>query len=264
MVVIGSSYDAAGYSDILVRTHDAKSGTILWRNRIDIGEVDFPSKVVMDDQRVVVTGSGHSVSGTESRMAIRTYAAKTGAVIWTDTISGPFSIGVAMNATRVIVGGAPSDIVGGEPLLVRAYVAKTGAIAWEDRSAPPPGLQGGVVQPRGITIHGDTAYVAAGVFSPNFHTGACLVRAYRIATGTLLWQSTAEMSGRCFPFAIAADGRNVVVSGQGGIGEAEFAAVGFDAENGALLWRDRSFMGTPFTSAAVAVAIDRRQIIATG
>jgi len=79
----------------------------------------------------------------------------------------------------------------------------------------------------------------------------CLVRAYDAETGRLLWESI--HTSFCRALAIATDGERVLVAGQGSAALDDFLVQSYDADTGEFLWEDRTFVGTGFDNAAIAV-----------
>jgi outer membrane protein assembly factor BamB len=114
---------------------------------------------------------------------------------------------------------------------------------------------------RGVVVDGGTVFVAGtthaagGIF-------ACLVRAYDVRNGRVFWESTASVL--CRAQAIATDGRHVLVAGIGGPFPDDYVVQAYDAETGAALWRDRTFVSTGADNEAVAVDTERRRAFAAG
>src|SRR5207249_2861231 len=161
IVAVGSAQNGAGNS-VIVRAYDAKSGTLLWKDRVDLaGGNDRATAVVMNDRLVVVAGSGVDATGNAQRI-IRAYVPKSGALAWEDRSPAVDVSGLDMEGAHIVVTGTVVDATGSPQLLVRAYVAKSGALAWEDHtlSLGPSSFDS---PRRGVTLHGGKAFVTRSV-----------------------------------------------------------------------------------------------------
>jgi putative pyrroloquinoline-quinone binding quinoprotein len=266
VVVVGRAQNAAGNRDLVVRAHDAKTGGILWEDRLDIaGGDDEALSVVMDNQRVIVAGTGSDMTGT-SRALIRAYSAGTGALGWADGWPGS-GAGLALDGARLIVAGNIVNSAGATQLLVRAYIARTGIVAWEDRSVPA-GYSRVVFQAspssgheaRAVALNRGQAFVSATVApAGEFGGTACLVRGYDATTGDRLWEAAHHVSGNCTPAGVAIAGRRVILGATGGIGGDNLVVQAYDAGTGDLLWQERTFVGSGFDNAVTAVDTDGRR-----
>lgn len=268
VVAVGNATTADGNSDFVVRAYDAEAGTLLWGDRVDIaGGLDSALAVVMNGARVVVAGTTREdASSNAGTGLIRTYVAKTGALAWKDEWPGAFGLGLAMAGSWTVVAGRFVEAGGVGQLRVRAYVTKSGAVAWEDKSPLPAGYVDISVPSRGVTIEGQRMYMAASVrhHSTPGLGGACLVRAYDIETGDLLWQVVRDVPSRCGPLAVATDGRRVVLAGLGGVGGDHWLVQAYDAATGEFLWQDGLFGGIINTNAMVALDTAGRRTFVTG
>jgi outer membrane protein assembly factor BamB len=272
VVVVGTALNAVGRGVFVVVAYDAKRGALLWQDELDLAAgADDGVQVVMNNNHVVVAGAGVGPAGARLGR-IRSYSAKTGEQLWQD--SWPMSAGgiffrrgdlyLAISNRHVFVAGTVLDTTGGRALRVRSYVTKSGTLVWEDQSEAPPGF----TDPIGgaISVRGGRAFIAASVAEVSATSSPpsqCLVRAYEVRHGDLLWQATQPVATFCLPIDIGTDGRTVAISGIGGLGSDSFIVQAYDAETGALLWQTRNF-GSPTQDALVAVDAARRQVVTTG
>jgi hypothetical protein len=265
VVVVGSAQNAAGNSDFVVRAYDAKTGSLLWQDVVDVaGGSDSALAVVMDNDRVFVGGNGVDAAG-RGLLLVRAYVAKNGNLAWQDrSLLASFS-GLAIGGSRVVVAGTTADSIGDGRLIVRAYAAKNGSLDWEDRPALPAGFGRFDGPTRGVTVQGQRVFVAGTVtrLAPAFDP-SCLVRAYAIADGRLKWESLHLPPSSCIARAIATDGKRVIVAARGATGLDDFLAQAYDAETGQFLWEDRTFVSTGLSNEAAAADVERRQAFFVG
>lgn len=264
VVAVGSATTTDGNTDWVVRAYDAQGGALLWTDRL--GAADSATAVVMDNQRVVVTGHNFDAATASFRTRIRAYVTKTGAVAWEDGWSERFAIGLAMGSERTVVAGAFVNAADVPQFRVRAYVTKSGAVAWNDESSPvPTGYVAGLFSVRGVVVRDGTAYVAASVGVVG-HGGqrACLIRAYDVAAGKLLWQTLRDLHNTCDPSAIATDGQRVVITARTGIDGIHFLVQAHDAATGEFVWQDIVPGPSPLYGPAGGVAMTGRHTVVVG
>jgi outer membrane protein assembly factor BamB len=256
VVTAGTVTDIAGNTDLVVRTHHAKSGELLWQDRVDLnGLTRVQSSVVMDQQRVFVAGMGTNAAG-QPQGVIRAYDGRTGRLIWADTNAG----GPLFKDGHRIVSTGGSH--------VRGHVARTGVIAWEWTKEPPqlpPGYSGGGGGIVAITA--DRLFMASSVLrsvpTPAFE---CFVQAHDLESGLVLWQTIHNLSGSgfCFPGTIASDGRRVVIGGVGGAISDDYFVLAFDADTGEFAWQDHQAIGNNELNVAMAIDIEGRRTFVAG
>jgi hypothetical protein len=265
VVVVGSAQNAAGNSDFVVRAYDAKSGALLWKDRVDVaGGDDAATAVVLDDDRVIVAGTGIDPTGG-SRLLLRVYIAKNGQLAWEDRPGIVAFNGLAADGAHVVVAVTTTDSTGNPQLVVRAYVAKNGIIGWQDQPQTPIGYGGLGGATRGVIIHGQRAFVVGTTrMSGGEHFVSCFVRAYVVKTGQPIWDSLHRPPSQCIAEAIATDGKRVIVAARGATGLDDYLAQSYDAETGQFLWEDRTFVSTGYGNAAVAADTERRQAFVVG
>jgi outer membrane protein assembly factor BamB len=266
VVAVGSAQNGAGNDDFLVRVYDAKTGTLLWNDLVDIaGGEDAATAVVMQDDRIIVAGTGTDATGGHL-LILRSYIAKTGTLAWEDRVSVATVNGLALGGSHVVVAGTITDAAGNPRLAVRAYIAKSGVLDWHDEPAPPAGFVHFGGASRGVTIQGERVFVVGTVRTPaelGDSNPTCLVRAYVTRNGKLDWESL-HLPTRCSATAIATDGKRVIIAALGAVNLDDFLVQSYDAETGQFLWEDRTSVGTGFDNAAVAVDIERRRAFVAG
>lgn len=271
VVVVGFATNPAGDTDWIVRAHEARTGRILWRDRVAVaGRHEEALAVAMDEHRVVVAGVSVDDTG-RSRALVRAYVARTGALAWRDAWTGA-GVSLAMHEGTAVVASIVTNATGAGRILVRRYASKNGVVAWEDRSAPT-GFTAGSIAPRALVIQGHEVYLATTVAPAGSPVPGpdlpCLVRAYDLRTGRVRWNaihtasSIPGASGVCIPLAIASDGRRVVIAGVGDVSVDQFVVASFDARTGAFLWEDMTVL-VAFRNVAMAVAIERGHALVAG
>jgi PQQ-like domain len=266
VVTVGRVENAAGDTDFVVRVHAAAGGALLWSDRLDVaGADDQASAVALDDDRVIVAGTSVDATGA-GQLLLRAYALRTGRLRWDRRVAVAAVNGLVVDGSRVVIVGTTRDASGLSAPLVRVYVARTGALLWEDRSVPA-GWETLVGSTKaGVAVHGRTAFVAGTIRRPVGDpdvTAHCLVRAFDVRTGRRLWETIQTTA--CAARALATDGRRVLVAAQGGSAILDdFLIQSYDAETGAFLWEDRTFVGTGFDNAAIAVDTTRRRAFVAG
>jgi putative pyrroloquinoline-quinone binding quinoprotein len=261
VVAVGSAQNTAANTDFVVRAYDAKTGALLWKDQVNAGGAnDAASAVVIEGDTVVVGGTSQPATGGP-RLILRAYAAKTGKLLWEDRSALQTFNGLASVGSRVLITGTTATTTGTTRLFVRGYVTKTGVIAWQDRPAPPLGYDNFIGAPRGLVVNGHNAYVTGTVAGPGATT-SCHVRSYDAPDGHLSW-ATVHVSP-CRAFAIAADGKRVIVAGQGSFALDDLHVQAYDADNGGFLWEMLSGVGTGFSNAVVAADLEHRLTFVAG
>ncbi len=246
IVVKGKTVFAAGYwgsdeddRDWYVRAYDARSGEILWSDRLDVdGLGDAAVTMAVKGKRLFVAGYAETSEDARDWM-VRAYDTRTGEALWTEQFDGEgFDDDVSdrplvVRGTVVIVSGFVTTDAAGENWLVRAYDTKTGALVWDDEVD-----DGGT--------GGDRAKGAAGKGSRVFVVGEltadgdrdAVIRAYRAKTGELLWDDRFDIDENGDEFnVVAVKGRRVFAAGEGG-GNAQAMIFAYDAKSGDVLWQD--------------------------
>ncbi len=257
VVAVGSTVGTAGNSALAVRAYAADTGALLWEDRLKTGS----ATVVMNGLWVIVTGVTVDDAGHRDGV-VRAYVARTGQLIWQDTWPDdgePLALDMDAPGLAAVVSGIARDSAGAPQLLVRAYVAWNGALLWEDQPVPSGYTSVIRVTNRSVAVRGTKAFVGASV-----RDSACLIRAYDILRGTVLWETVRPLFLSCTPAAVATNGKQVLISG--GVGETPdyFFVQSYDAETGQFLWEDRAAVGSGLTNAALAVDTEGKEGFVAG
>jgi len=180
-------------TDWLVRTYDAKTGQIVWEERLETGGLDsiaIPFDVALLDGRAFVIGTGgpgcsFSVVGAPDNcdFIVRTYNIETGQLLWEDRLDrAPIDQGLSIVAKgdAVFATGNGGNTCAGVALtncdiFVRAYDPNTGTLLWEDQvdTMGTDDLGGA------IATQGGSVFVAGVVIDADF-TADILIRAYHL------------------------------------------------------------------------------------
>jgi len=198
--VAGTTFPSPSSRDLLLRAYDISTGHLEW-------EVARPSVSPVE----VKFGAGHLfVAGSEATNAspyLAAFDAKTGALVWDDTVpasgSGLFS-DVRVKGERVVAVGRS-----GRSLVVRAYDALTGVLQWEDAPAVDPGF---FEFASAVDFNTDAVYVAA-TSEKAFEYAEIVVRAYSAADGALLWDDRSHRSAMSAALAVALGRNRLFVGG---------------------------------------------------
>jgi glucose dehydrogenase len=235
--------------DQFTRAYDARSGRVLWTNRVDKGGDEELLSVDTTGNLVFVGGAIAGSTSGKDGSDVRAYDARTGALVWEDVIRDPtgdgFVFKVVARGDRVFVAAINND-----DWLIRAYNARTGAVEWTTTynllGASVPVVYDGPVQ---MAVGGDVlavgGYGSTQVFGTEPYPKASrdwVVRAYDVKTGQLLWS---DVHGA--PNDIdEVDGGVTVANGQvfalGFIstddGRTHTELRAYDAKNGTVVWDD--------------------------
>ena len=258
VVAVGSAVGADGNSVLAVRAYAAQTGALLWEDRLKTGS----AAVAMNGLWVIVTGVTVDADGLRHGV-VRAYVAKTGELMWQDTWpdgAEPQALDMDVFGLGAVVSGIANDSAGPRRLLVRAYFAGNGALLWEDHPVPSGYTAVVRVTNRSVAVRGTKAFVGASVRGDS----ACLIRAYDILQGTVLWETIRPMFLSCTPAAVATNGKQVLVSGGAGESPDFFFTQSYDAETGQFLWEDRAASGSGFTNAALAVDTEGKNVFVAG
>jgi len=193
MVVAGETTDANLNTDILVRAYNSRNGAIRWEAQFDLENgLDEPRAVAIDDNIVVVSGSGETSTGGSDWLVLA-YDLATGQLLWQDSQDYDGNLDEATQLTikdgRVFTTGAgacPVDNFAPCDMVTPAYDLQSGELLWEDRFD----YAGGDDYASGITTQGNRVVItgAAGLTAGADSLGAFVVRALDVRTGQLDWQ----------------------------------------------------------------------------
>ena len=240
--VAGGSTNSSGDLDLLVRAHDASTGTLLWSDEFDhAGGEDYAWAVTEKAGRVFVSGSVSNAAGTLV-LVIRAYDSRTGALLWQDLLDPGGGLlnrfeYLATSGDTVFAVGTMRKSPGNGDWIVRAYDMSTGALVWQDQFD----RAGRNDRARSVAVAGDRV-VVGGISARPGDFGLFYVRAYDASNGALLWQDAAP---GVFGDAVnvVADGRRAFVSGTvlssiDPVVNQDWLVRAYDATTGRLLWED--------------------------
>jgi glucose dehydrogenase len=202
-------FDNGGDCDFLVRAYAARTGTLLWSDRHDLGTYGIGRAVTVAGRLVVAVGYGGEFENSD--FIVRAYDAETGTLAWQDRVDKAGKIDKAFSVTggggRVFAAGTGGDCrlfvePGGDcDGLVRAYDAESGALLWEDRVDKGRddllGANVGVLS-GGIALQGGRLYVTGGGGDCRWDAASncdVLVRVNRVQDGQLIWEDQFDNAG---------------------------------------------------------------------
>lgn len=155
-----------------LRAYDVDGGALAWEDWVPGGQA---LTVGAGNRTVVAAGQ----MGAE--FAVRAYDARSGAFLWSDlqgdTNRTEYATSVAMGGSVAVVAGFLRGDDQDSAFTVRSHDSRTGALLWRDETEPGRFGIAYEVATRGRTV------VAVGTIGCGFG-----VRAYSLATGTVLWE----------------------------------------------------------------------------
>jgi outer membrane protein assembly factor BamB len=264
--LVGTTIDFDNFdASAFIRAYDAGTGARLWDDLVGLPPhtIDYLTATEVEGQVYLVAGrTGSLLPG--SPFVVRAYNARTGALVWQDSL--PDSDGatvVAADHHRVFAGGTRFEQRG---FLVRAYDRRDGRVIWQDS------FSGGDINfMTGIALHRGRLIVSGfstSLFPAPADEGAnfgSFVKAYDPKTGTVLWEQTPFDIGRGFLNLSLAVARNsVFVAGLHSTGQSLlrlFSVRALDIETGNLQWGD---VGEETAIASAVVEARKSLIIAAG
>jgi hypothetical protein len=284
---IGGSTTPPGsalFARVAIVAYDARTGARLWARHPFGSGIATSVAVSPDSATLYVTGIvGDQIDGRGS-VATFAYDAATGTRKWLAGYHGMRPSAFASSVTAspdgrdVLISTPVTSPSGTKYIATLAYDAATGAPRWtrfvQGTVSTPEDF--GIGQNIGVSPDSSAAYVTG--YAPNASGGSSFVTtAYRMATGTRLWQRFYQGPGGTSvanALTVGPDGRDLFVTGSstaGGSGaiEADITTVGYAAASGARLWA-RSYQ-PPAASfqdklggVAVGVSPDSGRIFVTG
>jgi outer membrane protein assembly factor BamB len=240
-----------------IRAYDSRTGERLWEDVTNLIPPVGSYLTATEAQGLVYLVAGRTDDNPPAgaRFGIRTYDARTGALVWEDVLtpSEDFIGGateVEANRRLVLTAGTADAL---QALFVRAYDRLSGRIVWEDR------LSGGDLS--GVTdllLHRDRL-VVSGFPGPGPSSGPIL-KAYDTNTGAVAWQQTPRIPGVNDDFqavsALAAAGNTLFAAGSFETGDGtlhQYSLRALELRTGALKWEDRQGCGV-FGEASAVIA----------
>jgi outer membrane protein assembly factor BamB len=251
VIVVGYGGNSPGHAlNFIVRAYDPKDGTVLWEDRVERTDLATAAwAVAITRNRVFV--AGNTISQTNTRdLLLRVYNVASGALLWETTRPLTSPTEIKASGGRVFLAGSSSD-----HSFVGAWDAKSGALLWEDNSTDP-----GIFLD--ISVKGDRV-VAAGSSQ-----STVLVRAYDVEDGRLEWQDQTSCGKSDRATGVALNDRAVYVVGSCSqdFVYSEMLVRSYGANDGTMLWEDRSHRTGGFlsVSGAVDVALGRNRLFVAG
>ncbi len=203
---------------LLVRAHDARTGVILWEDKVDdvTNEWQRNRALAVDGNLLFVGGMSLNTPNISDFM-VRAYDVQTGALAWVDQVDQQaFESATALSVgeSRLFAVGWDCDDNGFNcHVVVRSYNARTGALLWQDRFNEPGGDVAATINTAVLEAHGGQVFVGGGVLNTSGRLEWTL-RAYDAQTGTLGWEDRVDEGGSWSqPYALRAHGDRLYVAG---------------------------------------------------
>jgi TolB-like protein len=193
--------------DFVVRAYDAKSGTLIWDDRHDVGSSDSAFAIAAARSRVFAVGRVTNSDGSNIDFIVRAYDAKNETFLWEDRLdmgSDDEASAITVRGNRVFAAGWVSNAEGdNRDFVVRAYNAQDGRLLWADRY--DSGIEDGAFS---ITALGQQVFAAGWASNvdrqnPNLDF---VVRAYEARSGTLRWKDRYNLGKNDEAYSITAKG----------------------------------------------------------
>jgi outer membrane protein assembly factor BamB len=259
VIAVGASADAEGVAAWYARATDARDGSLLWDDRLELtGGSARAAEVAIDGARAFVAGACADAGG-EQFLVVRAHHRDTGALLWEDrTAVGARPIQaprVAAQGRRVFVSGSRAEGSGARDMVVRAYDAATGDLVWQESYD-----RGGDDFTGDLAVQGGRVFVGGSAAVAPFpvHTDFA-VRALDAETGAVLWEDFYDYDGHLDQAReLAVRHGRVYATGFGRHPGADDDVVvrADDAESGAALWTQAfdGAGGSDFAPNVVAIA----------
>jgi hypothetical protein len=253
LVVRGNRVIATGWGgpgcfsdcDEITRAYDARTGTVVWEDRVDRGTMSNQAIAVATAGAAVLVGGWLGTEdGLTSAFQVRALDAETGLLLWEDQVFGPgydtsFVTQIATHGDRAYAVGTVDD-----NWLVRAYHAATGTVLWSRTfSLISPGAGFSDV-PFQVATDGERVVVGGygTTRGRGFYALDWVVNSYDAKTGRLLWSDVLNYGGK----GDEAVGGIAIHEGQafvsGGImrstGHLDVLLRVYDLAHGGVLWED--------------------------
>lgn len=234
-----------------VRSHDVKTGRVVWEHVLNGGEA---VSVKAGHGMALVGGSVIGPAGDRDILLVA-YAASTGAILWSDRIDSggedvAASVGLAADGGRVSVAGTADGA-----LLVRTYRTESGHVLWTDHVPGPHAVAAAYID-NWTFVCGSRGDGAAADF---------ILRVQSVETGALRREHQADIAGqedRCL--AIAGPGGEIWAAGFATVGgQTDFLLRVYSTPHNNLILDDQ-FDLAGGDDKALAVAYQRNRAGATG
>ncbi|RMG42161.1 MAG: hypothetical protein D6719_07085 [Candidatus Dadabacteria bacterium] len=266
---------SAGGWDWTVRAYRLKDGTLLWEDHYNREgtQADGANALALQGRRLFVVGKS-STTATGDTFTVRSYKAKTGALIWQNLFDADSTDSLDDEAFDVVALGKRLFVVGQSEtnaseygFTVRAYRPRNGNLLWTKEMNQEPDTSGvdialAVAVSKGLVfVAGESETTAGGV--------AFTVRAFSARRGTLIWEDRYDPEGSegDSARALVVKGKKLYVVGETSSalkGDA-FTVRAYNARTGAVLWTNRyDRENADQRDQAVAVAIKGRRLFVAG
>lgn len=187
--------------DWVVRVYDAKTGRLLWRERLDVsGSLDLPIALAVRGRHLFVGGSTVRAKNPDGSFDIdwlvRSYDTATGVLRWQDR----FDLGgredsvssMTASSTGVVVAGSGSTAAAHGNLVVRTYRPRDGAVLWSDQVEVSPTGRWDVST--GVGTLGGKVVVSSATVDGGIDLD-WLVRVYQARNGSLVGEDRFDLAG---------------------------------------------------------------------
>jgi glucose dehydrogenase len=211
-----------------VRAYDASSGDVLWEDHVPVGIGGQANSVGVEGNRVIVAGTVITPTTTppfrNTDWRIRTYDARTGALLWEDVVDkggwlfpeGAHAVAVLGNRAFVAGSGGTGCTLFVTPqpncdFIVRAYELQSGRLLWEDQLN-----RGDIDQAISVTANDGRAFVVGQGGNGCNLQNKCdiLIRVYKANSGQVIWEDQVDSIGtEDAAVSVAVAGGKVFVGG---------------------------------------------------
>jgi hypothetical protein len=233
VVVVGGAYEASpANTQYWVRAHDARTGEFLWDD-LRVGACGQCRLEALASRGRLVFAAGTALGLIDSDFFVRTYDARTGAIVWEnlhDQSGNDGAVDVAVAGRHVFVVGRS-----GEDFLVRAYDARPGLLGrllWSQ-----PSDFGTVDRPTAIAARGSRVY-AVGAGGPAMWDAVIVAR--RAKDGAPPWDEQFDHALSLAMFVDVTVARGAVVAAgwvTNALGDHDFLLRAYaDADSEDELW----------------------------
>ncbi|MCP4408823.1 MAG: PQQ-binding-like beta-propeller repeat protein [Gammaproteobacteria bacterium] len=194
---------------VILRAHDAETGTILWENKWDkLSYLASSKALTRQGKRIAVVGTVLNSTG-EWNFAVRVYHATTGQLLWEDMGDNVADDDNVTNSLRAVALYGNQLFAAGtlkNDFAVRSYDLRSGTLLWENRFSSES-----IGSANDICVRNGQVFSAG--FTDRFLNQKYLVRALNTRDGRSLWEEMVEGAGNEHASAIGAHENRVYVSG---------------------------------------------------
>jgi hypothetical protein len=188
VIVGGTTGSNRRGQDLFVRSYDARTGVLRWRDQMPAADGLSTSVFISKTEDMVFFAGYVSAPVCCSSIFVRRYDLNSGRILWTDIYNkgrDALPQGIAATSAAVVVvgygGNTAEPPISGLDFLVRAYDPATGSPLWEDRVD-----HGFFVDDAAWAVRiDDTRVLVAGTSSMADGVRNEFLRTYDVSTGTL-------------------------------------------------------------------------------